>query len=86
MALANLEFRWTMFDFTVAGQNFAPIFVPFFDIGSPFDTPKDISSSVWRYSYGAGLRIAWNQATIIMVDYARSQEDSNMFINFNHIF
>jgi hypothetical protein len=86
MALANLELRWTMFDFTVAGQNFAPIFVPFFDIGSPFDTPKDISSSVWRYSYGAGLRIAWNQATIIMVDYARSQEDSNMFINFNHIF
>ena len=86
MALANLELRWTMFDFTVAGQRFAPIFVPFFDIGSAFDQPKDISTSIWRYSYGAGLRIAWNQATIIMVDYAMSKEDSNLFINFNHIF
>lgn len=86
MALANLELRWTMFDFTVAGQRFAPILVPFFDIGSAFDQPKDISRSVWRYSYGAGLRIAWNQATIIIVDYAMSKEDSNMFINFNHIF
>lgn len=86
MALANLELRWTMFDFTVAGQHFAPILVPFFDIGSAFDQPKDITNSAWRYSYGAGLRIAWNQATIIIVDYAMSKEDSNLFINFNHIF
>lgn len=86
MALANLELRWTMFDFTVAGQRFAPIFVPFFDIGSAFDQPKDISTSVWRYAYGAGIRIAWNQATIIMVDYAMSKEDTNLYINFNHIF
>ncbi|MFO1471393.1 MAG: DUF5982 domain-containing protein [Turneriella sp.] len=86
IALANLELRWTMFDFTVLGQHFAPILVPFFDIGSAFDQPKDVSTSVWRYAYGAGLRIAWNQATIIMVDYAMSKEDTNMFINFSHIF
>lgn len=86
MAVANLELRWTMFDFNVLGQNFAPIFVPFFDIGSAFDQPGQIGSSIWKYAYGAGLRIAWNQATIIMVDYAISKEDSNMFINFNHIF
>jgi hypothetical protein len=86
IALANLELRWTMFDFTFLGQRFAPIFVPFFDIGSAFDQPKDISTSIWRYAYGAGLRIAWNQATIIMVDYAMSKEDTNLFINFNHIF
>lgn len=86
MALANFEIRWTMFDFTVAGQHFAPILAPFFDIGSAFDRPQDINRSVWRYSYGAGLRIAWNQATIIMVDYGMSQEDSNLFINFNHQF
>ncbi|MBV6494653.1 MAG: hypothetical protein LDLANPLL_02687 [Turneriella sp.] len=86
IAIANLELRWTTFDFTVFGQNFAPILVPFFDIGSVFDQPKDISKSQWRYAYGMGLRIAWNQATIIMVDYAMSKEDSNLFINFNHIF
>ncbi len=86
IAVANLELRWTMFDFTVLGQHFAPMLIPFFDIGSAFDQPKDISTSAWRYAYGAGLRIAWNQATIIMVDYAMSKEDTNMFINFNHIF
>lgn len=86
IALANLELRWTMFDFTVFGQNFAPMLVPFFDIGSAFDQPKDVSTSVWKYAYGAGLRIAWNQATIIMVDYAMSKEDTNMFIHFSHIF
>ncbi|HRP69299.1 MAG TPA: DUF5982 domain-containing protein [Turneriella sp.] len=86
IAIANLELRWTTFDFRVLGQNFAPILVPFFDIGSAFDQPKDISKSQWRYAYGMGLRIAWNQATIIMVDYAMSKEDSNLFINFNHIF
>jgi len=86
IAVANLELRWTMFDFTVLGQHFAPMLIPFFDIGSAFDQPKDISTSTWRYAYGAGLRIAWNQATIIMVDYAMSKEDTNMFINFSHIF
>jgi len=86
MALANFEVRWTTFDFEVAGQRFAPILVPFFDIGSAFDKPGDIQKSAWRYSYGMGLRLAWNQATIIIVDYAISKEDSNMFINFNHIF
>ncbi len=86
IAVANLELRWTTFDFTVLGQRFAPILVPFFDIGSAFDQPKDISTSVWRYSYGLGLRIAWNQATIIIVDYAKSKEDANLYINFNHIF
>ena len=75
IAVANLELRWTMFDFTVLGQHFAPMLIPFFDIGSAFDQPKDISKSAWRYAYGAGLRIAWNQATIIMVDYAMSKED-----------
>src|SRR5262249_22483690 len=39
MTVGNLEFRWTPFDFTVLGQNFAPMLVPFFDIGSAFDTP-----------------------------------------------
>jgi hypothetical protein len=86
IAVANLELRWTMFDFNLFGQNFAPILVPFFDIGSAFDQPKDVSASIWKYAYGAGIRIAWNQATIIMVDYAMSKEDSNMFINFSHIF
>jgi hypothetical protein len=33
-----------------------------------------------------GLRVAWNDATIVVVDYGRSSEDSGLYINFNHQF
>lgn len=86
MAVANFEIRWTFFDFSVAGQHFAFILAPFYDVGRPFDNLKQITAQNWRQTTGAGLRIAWNQATIIMVDYGVSQEDTGLYINFNHIF
>lgn len=86
MALTNFEIRWTMFDFDLLSQNFALILVPFVDAGRVFDDPQDSSFQSWKLDYGAGLRIAWNQATIIMFDYGMSSEDSGLFINFNHIF
>jgi hypothetical protein len=30
--------------------------------------------------------VAWNEATIIMVDYGFSSEGSGLYVNFNHIF
>ncbi|RME92128.1 MAG: peptide-binding protein [Candidatus Hydrogenedentota bacterium] len=86
MALTNFEIRWTMFHAKVIGQDFAFILVPFIDAGRVFNDPKQTSFQGWKYDYGAGLRIAWNQATIIMIDYAMSSEDSGLFINFSHIF
>ena len=85
-ALVNLEIRYTFFTFSVLGQHFGLIIVPFLDIGRVFDSVSQTTLGNWQKSYGAGFRIAWNQATIIMVDYGMSSEDAGLFINFNHIF
>jgi hypothetical protein len=37
-------------------------------------------------SYGGALRVAWNLATIVTIDYGVSSEDAGFYINFNHIF
>ena len=60
--------------------------VPFLDIGRVFDTPKQTTLAGWKRTQGGGLRIGWNEATILMMDYGFSDEDSGLYINFNHIF
>jgi hypothetical protein len=70
----------------VKGQRFGFIVAPFFDTGRPFDAAGDLSLRDWQASYGGALRIAWNLATLVTIDYGRSSEDSGFYINFNHIF
>jgi hypothetical protein len=86
MAMSNFEIRWTFAQTKILGQRFAFIGVPFLDMGRVFDTMRDTSFQHWNRAQGAGLRIAWNLATIIMVDYGVSEEDSGLYINFTHIF
>lgn len=86
MALGNLEVRARVVDFRVASERFAVIFVPFVDVGRPFDEASRLTTARWKRGQGAGVRTAWNLATIIAVDYAVSDEDSGLYINFNHIF
>jgi len=66
----------------------SPCFIaaPFFDAGRPYDALGQLSLRHWRASYGGALRIAWNLATIVTVDYGLSSEDTGLYINFNHIF
>lgn len=89
ITLVNFEIRERMFTLSGGGQIFNFILVPFIDFGRVFDRPRDTSLRDWKMSYGAGLRIAWNQATIIMIDYGMSSESTGLeglYINFNHIF
>lgn len=86
MTLANFEIRYTFFDFNLGSQHFALMIVPFVDAGRVFDKPEDVVLDKWAYSYGAGLRIPWNQATIIFADYGISEEGAGLYINFEHIF
>ena len=51
-----------------------------------FDDVEQTTLAGWKRSQGMGLRIAWNEATIIMIDYGFSDEDSGLYLNFNHIF
>jgi hemolysin activation/secretion protein len=86
LALTNYEVRWTFVRFRVLKQGFGLMVVPFMDIGAVFDNVRTTTSAGWKRTQGVGFRIAWNEATIIMVDYGVSDEDSGLYINFNHIF
>lgn len=82
----NYEIRWTMFTLKGGGQTFGFMLVPFVDFGRVFDSPADFTNEGWKQGTGTGLRVAWNKATIIMVDYAQTDESSSLYINFSHIF
>lgn len=84
--LGNLELRWTFVKFRFLKQGFALEAVPFLDMGRVFDNVGQTSFDGWKRTEGGGLRIAWNEATIIMIDYGRSEEDDGLYLNFNHIF
>jgi hypothetical protein len=86
LALTNYEVRWTFVKFHVLHQGFALMAVPFLDIGRVFDNVGQTTFAGWKRSEGGGLRIAWNEATIIMVDYGFSEEGTGLYVNFNHIF
>jgi outer membrane protein assembly factor BamA len=84
--LANAEVRWTFAQACLWKQRFAFIVAPFFDLGRPYDDVGSLTLHDWRRSYGGALRIAWNLATIVTIDYGISAEDTGFYINFNHIF
>ena len=86
MTLANAELRWTFGYLTAWGQRFGFIAAPFFDAGRPYDSFGELSLRGWRAAYGGALRIAWNLATIVTIDYGVSSEDTGFYVNFNHIF
>ncbi|MBA3499365.1 MAG: BamA/TamA family outer membrane protein [Deltaproteobacteria bacterium] len=86
MAALNAEVRWTFTRFKLWRQKFGLIAVPFFDLGRSFDHAGALTLDDWRPSYGGALRISWNLATIVTIDYGRSSEDTGLYINFGHIF
>jgi hypothetical protein len=86
VALANLELRWTFYEFNLGKQHFGLMLAPFLDVGRVFDSVSDLELKRFRNGQGAGFRIAWNQATIIVVDYGVSREGSTLYVNFNHPF
>jgi len=87
VALANLELRWTFWEVQVKKhQRFAFMLAPFFDVGRVFNSIDDFELKRFRNGQGAGLRIAWNQATIIVFDYGVSREGSALYVNFSHPF
>ena len=82
----NFEPRFSLYEAHTLGQSFEFIAVPFVDSGKVFDTVAQTDLKAYKYTVGAGLRIAWNQATVMMMDYGQSKEDSGLYINFGHIF
>ncbi len=85
-ALVNLELRTRFYKFSALRQNFTLGLVPFVDVGRVWDRLGDFNFRDYRWNYGIGGRIAWNQATILRFDFARSAEATQFFFGFQHIF
>lgn len=85
-ALVNLELRAKFFKVQFLGQTFLLGAVPFIDLGRVWDRWQDFSFTDYRWNYGIGARISWNQATILRFDFAQSAEASQFFFGFQHIF
>lgn len=86
VGLVNLEMRAKLYDFNALNQHFALGLTPFYDFGSVWNGLGDINLKRWRGAPGIGGRIAWNQSTILRLDYANSREGSQFFFGFGHIF
>jgi outer membrane protein assembly factor BamA len=86
MTLLNTELRWTFAHSQFFGQRFGWMAVPFMDIGAVFDRVSDLTLRGWKRDQGLALRAAWNLATVITAEYAFSDEDSGVYVNFNHMF
>jgi hypothetical protein len=84
--LLNGEVRWTWGHAKVWGQKFAFFLVPFVEAGRVYDQLSELTYRDWKPAYGGAVRIAWNLATIISVDYGFSPEDNDFYVNFNHMF
>jgi hypothetical protein len=86
MSAASAELRWTFVRGTLWHQKLALILAPFVDVGRAFDDLGAVTLRGWRPSTGAALRISWNLATLITLDYGISSEDTGFYMNFGHMF
>ncbi|TGM88426.1 Omp85 family outer membrane protein [Leptospira licerasiae] len=86
IGFGNFEIRWRFGTFKFWDQLVTLSLVPFYDFGRVWNGYHDISTQGYKFSYGTGLRIIWNQATVILIDYAKSREDSQLFIDIGQIF
>ena len=86
VAFANFELRVRIAETKFAKQSFAFGLAPFFDAGTVRDKWQDLNFSDIKTSYGGGLRIAWNQSTILSFDYGVSKEDKLFYFGIGQAF
>ncbi len=86
MWFTNVELRVRLAETKLGKQRFAFGVAPFFDAGTVRDRWQDLNFNNIKYSYGGGLRIAWNQSTILSFDYGRSKEDKLCYFGIGQAF
>lgn len=86
VGLVNLEMRARLHDFNAFNQHFALGVTPFYDFGTVWEGVSDVQLNNFRGAPGIGGRIAWNQSTVLRLDYAQSREGGQFFFGFGHIF
>lgn len=84
--LMNYELRTRFWNFNLLNQKMNLGANIFYDAGSVWNRPRDMNFKQWVGAPGVGARLAWNQSTIIRLDFAASREGSQTFLGFGHIF
>jgi outer membrane protein assembly factor BamA len=83
---SNIELRARFWETKIKKQRFAFSIVPFVDLGTVRNNWTDLSFNKMKISYGSGLRVAWNQSTVIYADYGVSKEDNLLYFGIGQIF
>lgn len=86
MWFANLELRYRAVEAKLGKQQFGFGIAPFFDAGTVRNHWQDLNFKDIKYAYGVGLRVAWNQSTIIFLDYGVSKEDKLLYFGIGQAF
>lgn len=86
LAFMNVELRYRFAEVKLVKQRFAFGVAPFFDAGTVRDSWQDLNLAKIKFSYGGGLRVAWNQSTILSFDYGISKEDHLFYFGIGQIF
>lgn len=86
MWFTNVELRVRLAETKLGKQRFAFGVAPFFDAGTVRDRWQELNFKNIKTSYGGGLRIAWNQSTILSFDYGRSKEDRLFYFGIGQAF
>jgi outer membrane protein assembly factor BamA len=82
----NIELRVRLAEARLGKQRFTFGIAPFFDAGTVRDRWQNLNLKNSKTSYGSGLRIGWNQSTILSFDYGVSKEDRLFFFGIGQIF
>ena len=85
-ALINTELRARFYEFRLLAQDWGLGAVAFYDAGRVWEKPEHIGTADWRGAPGLGLRLSWNQSTILRWDVGFSREGTQSFFAFQHIF
>jgi hypothetical protein len=78
--MANMELRYTFYEFEIWKQHISLGFKPFLDAGRVFDNVSDTSFRNWKIGGGGGLQLVWNLATVINFDAAWSGEGNAFYM------
>ncbi len=86
MWFINVELRVMLIEAKFGKQRLAFGIAPFFDAGTVRDRWQELNLNSIKYSYGGGLRISWNQSTILSFDYGHSKEDRLIYFGIGQAF
>ncbi len=86
LAFTNVEFRYRIAETKWGKQHFAFGVAPFLDMGTVRNDWRDLNFRDIKYSYGGGIRIGWNQSTVLFFDYGVSKEDRLFFFGIGQAF